>query len=203
MNMDGISLMMGKESSRLHPPRMQDLRMAISNRDCILVLKMAQDYAVDWIGLREDLIQSRNLSLMKLGYNQCSSKKRQHQFLHDVLSTGMTPLQMGSSVGFLDWITWMGTQGVNLNDPKGDRYVKVTLRLTVTPAEIVEKMSKDEIFMARARDRILTVLSAKTAQDVGSPIGKETLRREILARVSPLVAGGKLEDVLFSDFVVQ
>lgn len=92
---------------------------------------------------------------------------------------------------------------VNLNDPKGERYMKVTLRLTVTPAEIVEKISKDEIFMARARDRILTVLSAKTVQDVGSPIGKETLRREILARVSPLVAGGKLEDVLFSDFVVQ
>jgi flagellar FliL protein len=92
---------------------------------------------------------------------------------------------------------------VNLNDPSGERYIKVTLRLTVSPAELAEKADKDGLLMARVRDRILTLLTSKTVQEVGSPLGKESLRREIQARLNPLFEGGKVEDVLFSDFVVQ
>lgn len=92
---------------------------------------------------------------------------------------------------------------VNLADPSGDRYMKVTLRLTVTPEEMVKKVEEDPLVVAKMRDRILTVLTAKTSQEVGTSLGKESLRREIQARLNPLMEGGKVEDVLFSDLVVQ
>ena len=92
---------------------------------------------------------------------------------------------------------------VNLNDASGERYMKVTLRLTVAPAELAKKAEEDPLLMARLRDRILTLLTSKSAQDVNSPLGKESMRREIQARLNPLFEGGKVEDVLFSDLVVQ
>ena len=92
---------------------------------------------------------------------------------------------------------------VNLNDVSGERYMKVTLRLTVAPAELAKKAEEDPLLMARLRDRILTLLTSNSAQDVNSPLGKESIRREIQARLNPLFEGGKVEDVLFSDLVVQ
>ncbi len=92
---------------------------------------------------------------------------------------------------------------VNLNEPAGDRYMKVTIQIAIVPASLAEELDKDGLFMAKVRDRILTLLSSKTYKEVGSPVGKESLRREIQARLGPLFEGGRIQDILFSDFVVQ
>jgi len=97
----------------------------------------------------------------------------------------------------------MDTFLVNLNDPEGDRFMKLTLRLTISPESVAGEVTEDPLLLARLRDRILTVLTAKTFMELVSPLGKENLRQEIQAQLGPLLASGEVQDVLFSEFVVQ
>lgn len=92
---------------------------------------------------------------------------------------------------------------VNLNDRGSDRFVKLEVKLTMIPATMAEKISEDELMIARLRDRILTVVGGKTYDDLSNPMGKETLRRELKVRLADLVTEGEIQDVLFSEFVVQ
>jgi len=97
----------------------------------------------------------------------------------------------------------MDTFLVNLNDPAGDRFMKLTLRLTISPESTADKVETDPLLMARLRDRILTVLTAKSFMELVSPLGKENLRHEIQVELDPLIDSGNVQDVLFSEFVVQ
>ena len=97
----------------------------------------------------------------------------------------------------------MDTFLVNLNDPSGDRFMKLTLRLTISPESVAGEVSDDPLMLARLRDRILTVLTTKTFMELVSPLGKENLRLEIQSQLGPLLASGEVQDVLFSEFVVQ
>jgi flagellar FliL protein len=92
---------------------------------------------------------------------------------------------------------------VNINDPSGDRYVKVTLRLAVAPNELATKVGEDALLQARMRDRVLTLLTSKTVEELISPLGKEGFRREIQENLKPLIDKGEVQEVLFADFVVQ
>lgn len=92
---------------------------------------------------------------------------------------------------------------VNINDPDGERYAKVQLQLTVVPDSVVSDIAEDTLLMAQMRDRVLTLLSAKSFEELSSPIGKEGVRREIKARLDPLLPEGEIQEVLFQDFLVQ
>lgn len=100
-------------------------------------------------------------------------------------------------------IVSMETFMANINDPAGERYAKVTLRLTVSPAAVADVIGQDQVLQARMRDRVLTLLTSKSYQDLLSPLGKESFRRELKTHLGPLLEVGQIEDVLFSDFVVQ
>jgi flagellar FliL protein len=98
----------------------------------------------------------------------------------------------------------MDTFLVNLNDSSGERYMKLTLRLTVTPESAAEEIEANDLMVARLRDRVLTVLTSKTFEEVGDPMGKESLRQQIQAQLNLLLGDkGKVQEVLFSEFVVQ
>ena len=60
----------------------------------------------------------------------------------------------------------MDTFLVNLNDPTGERYMKLTLRLTISPEKIADEIKNQEILIAKMRDRVLTILMAKTFQEI-------------------------------------
>lgn len=92
---------------------------------------------------------------------------------------------------------------VNLSDREQDRYMKLTLRLTVSPEAEADRITDDELIQARMRDRVLTVLTAKSYSELTNPLGKESLRQEILGQISPLLEPARTQDVLFSEFVVQ
>lgn len=92
---------------------------------------------------------------------------------------------------------------VNLNDPEGERYMKVTMRLTVAPESVAGEILGDEVQLARIRDRVLTVLMSKTFAELADPLGKESLRFEIQGQVDALLEEGAVKDVFFSEFVVQ
>lgn len=91
----------------------------------------------------------------------------------------------------------------NLADSDGDRYIKCTMRLALDRYETAEKVKGSEISLTRIRDRILTLLSSKTYGQIASSEGKENLRKEIREQVDPLLDGGKVTDVYYSEFIVQ
>ena len=101
--------------------------------------------------------------------------------------------------GLVDMETFL----VNINDPEGERYAKLQLGLSVVPAKQAATISEDLLVQAKMRDRVLTLLTAQTFEELSTPLGKEALRREIKARLDPLIEEGEVQEVLFQDFVVQ
>jgi flagellar FliL protein len=103
------------------------------------------------------------------------------------------------TVGILEMETFL----TNINDSSGERYAKLQLKLAVAPEEMAAEVTEDALLMAKLRDQVLTLISSKTFEQLSDPQGKETLRTEIQERLSPLVEGGELKEVLFAEFVVQ
>jgi flagellar FliL protein len=91
----------------------------------------------------------------------------------------------------------------NINDPSGERYCKLTIKLAVTPEGEVGSIEKDTLLLARMRDQVLTVLSGKTFMELSDPQGKEVFREEVRTRLGELLKGSEIQQVLFSEFVVQ
>ena len=91
----------------------------------------------------------------------------------------------------------------NLAEPDVDRYVKCTVRLELDAKETAEKVKASELHLTRVRDRILTLLSGKRLADISSQTGKEGMKAEIQAQVDPLLDGGHIKEVYFTEFLVQ
>ncbi len=92
---------------------------------------------------------------------------------------------------------------VNISDEGGDRFAKLDLRLAIRPGSEVDSMKDDTLLQAKIRDRVLTLITSKSFQELVGPVGKEALRRELKAHLSPLLEEGEIDEVLFADFVVQ
>ena len=92
---------------------------------------------------------------------------------------------------------------VNLADPKGDRFMKATIRLTTDDPELEQKIQSDPVLKARIRDRVLSILSSKSFQDVNNPVGKESLRRELQRELNQILPDDSIKEVLFVEFIVQ
>lgn len=102
----------------------------------------------------------------------------------------------------------METFMVNIYDPEGDRHAKLKLDLAVVPAGVATTVAGDTLMQAKLRDRVLTLLTSKSFDELRSPVGKEGFRREVKARLNPLFEameeeGAQIDEVLFSEFVVQ
>ncbi len=91
----------------------------------------------------------------------------------------------------------------NINDPSGDRHARVQVKLAIVPEEALPEIQGDAVLMARIYDRVLTLLTTKTADQLNDPKGKEELRVEIRDQLNPMMTKGKVKEVLFSDFVVE
>lgn len=91
---------------------------------------------------------------------------------------------------------------VNLADGGGSRFLRLNVRL-VLPAEAAEHLSKNEVALARARSAILEVLSEQSSDRLVTAAGKADLKKAILERADGVFKPAKVDDVLFSDFVVQ
>jgi len=91
---------------------------------------------------------------------------------------------------------------LNLADPEGDRYVRVAVRIGLDSALAAERLSTEDLQLARVRDRILTSLSSKTAEEITSYDGKETLRAELKGAIAPLFTEARVVDVYFMEFLV-
>jgi len=90
---------------------------------------------------------------------------------------------------------------VNLADPGGRRYLKLTLDVEVKGPGAVGEMEKN---MSKIRDAILLLLSSKKNEDLNTMEGKISLRREIAERINQSLGGEpKVARVYFTEFVIQ
>ncbi len=91
----------------------------------------------------------------------------------------------------------------NINDPRGERAARLQAKLVITPAERVAEIEADAVLMARLRDQTLSLLATKTYEELSKPEGKEAFRGEMRVKLAALIGEGELQEILFSDFIVQ
>jgi len=89
---------------------------------------------------------------------------------------------------------------VNLMDPGAPRYLKITLHVESNQEKVSEEYDKR---LPQLRDAILTILSSKNYNDIMSSEGKTSLREEIKAKMNQLLVGLKVQNIYFTEFVVQ
>ena len=88
---------------------------------------------------------------------------------------------------------------VNLADPLGRRYLKLTLDVELTSEKDLESF---EMNKPKLRDTILLLLSSKTYEDLRPVEAKLELKKEIAQRMNQIM-GGKVLRVYFTEIVVQ
>jgi flagellar protein FliL len=94
----------------------------------------------------------------------------------------------------------METFVVNLADPGGKRYLRVTIALEIDDQDFVEEVKKN---VPKMRDKVLLILPSKKFKDIRTSSGKDSLRKEIIAQLNPLLNKCKITDLYFQEFVIQ
>ena len=89
---------------------------------------------------------------------------------------------------------------VNLADPLGKRYIKVTFEVEIIDPKVAEELVKQK---PKIRDSIITLLSSKTYADLAPPESKLELKNEIVSRLNQILGGPKVKRVFFTEMVIQ
>lgn len=89
---------------------------------------------------------------------------------------------------------------INILEEKETRYLKaaITLELDTLPTADEVKLRMPQI-----RDAILLLVGNKTFNEVRDLQGKLQLRAEMLDKINSLLQAGKVQQIYFTDFVVQ
>ena len=90
---------------------------------------------------------------------------------------------------------------VNLADKDQVRYVKASFQLGLE--DPANEAAKSPAALAAIRDAIISILTAKTSDQILTPEGKGILRQEICKRVNEVAPKAKVRSVFIVDFVVQ
>lgn len=94
----------------------------------------------------------------------------------------------------------LDTMIVNLADRGGKRYLRVTMALELSDPEA---MTTIESRLPQVRDAILMILPTKKYDDVSTTEGKIALRKEIMEKINSLMTKGQVNNLYFTEFVVQ
>ncbi|OKY74595.1 MAG: flagellar basal body protein FliL [Desulfobulbaceae bacterium DB1] len=89
---------------------------------------------------------------------------------------------------------------VNLADPKGNRYLKMTISMELESLEASERTQK---LAPKLRDIVIMMLTSLSFEEVMTPEGKLRIRDELLERFSRVTKPDKIKNIYFSEFVVQ
>jgi flagellar FliL protein len=94
----------------------------------------------------------------------------------------------------------LDTMIVNLADRGGKRYLRVTMALELSDPEA---MATIESRLPQVRDAILMILPTKKYDDVSTTEGKIALRKQIMETINSLMTRGQVNNLYFTEFVVQ
>jgi flagellar FliL protein len=84
-----------------------------------------------------------------------------------------------------------------------ERRARVQVALAVAPISRSAEVQADPLLVARLRDKILTMLAARTYEELTSPLGKEDFRKKVQLAAQQVIAEGDVQEALFVDFVIQ
>jgi len=130
-----------------------------------------------------------------------SAKAAVHETEAEGISDKAKPEDIGAVVS-------MDTFIVNLADPGGNRYLRVTMDLELAgkPGDkSAGKTAGDELAkrMPQIRDAVFMILFTKRYADISTTEGKTTLREEILNAANGLLASSQISRIYFKEFVIQ
>ncbi len=89
---------------------------------------------------------------------------------------------------------------VNLADPLGRRYLKMTLDVELVNKEAADKLNQNT---PKIRDAIILLLSSKSYSDLSTFESKLLLKKEIVERLNLILGGARVRNVYFTDMVIQ
>jgi flagellar FliL protein len=92
---------------------------------------------------------------------------------------------------------------VNLADPGGARFLRLSLSLLVEGEHSAKEFEEDPVARARVRSAILEQLAQLSAETLVTPAGKTTLKQSISEIAGHQAEHLKISDVVFSEFIVQ
>jgi flagellar FliL protein len=92
---------------------------------------------------------------------------------------------------------------VNLADPGGRRYLRVSLRLLVGGEEAAAELEDNKLLHSRVRSAILELLTTQTSAQLATPEGRAALKKAIAETAGHALEHTEVSDVLFAEFVVQ
>ena len=91
---------------------------------------------------------------------------------------------------------------LNLADPGGRRYLRITVGLVLPDADMAKKVSDDDLVVSKVRSTLIDTISGRMATDLSTPDGRAALKKAI-AEAASHVGHMEVRDVLFTDFIVQ
>jgi len=89
---------------------------------------------------------------------------------------------------------------VNVSGEAYPRYVKLSLAFEMNSPEAKEELVER---IAQIRDLTILMLSTKRLSDIEDFEGKALLKDDLRERINAVLEDGKVESVLFTEFVVQ
>ncbi len=94
----------------------------------------------------------------------------------------------------------LDTFTVNLLSENGRRYLKVQMNLELGGEELGLELDSRK---AVIRDIIIRLLSSKSLEEISTSKGKEKLKDQIVDQLNMRLSDGKINNVYFTEFVVQ
>ena len=88
---------------------------------------------------------------------------------------------------------------VNIADTRGNRFVRAGVYFEAEPP-VLEELEANR---ARMVDTLGQVLSTKTLDDLTSPNIRGNLRQELLGIINPTLKEGRVDNIYFTDLLVQ
>ena len=93
---------------------------------------------------------------------------------------------------------------VNLADPEGDRFLRVGIDLGLEREQDERSHpAQAAMSLARARDTILSVLTACDAENLVSPAGKANLKEQLTKALRERAPELGVREIYFTEFLVQ
>src|SRR5262245_304863 len=93
---------------------------------------------------------------------------------------------------------------VNLADPGGRRFLRISLRLLVKSEEDAKELEEQALVLLKARSAVLELLATQKSEELQTPEGKTELKKQIAEKATAAFGGhSEVTDVLFAEFVVQ
>jgi len=113
--------------------------------------------------------------------------------------SGDAPPAPSEVKGYKDLVT-LPTFVVNLADPLGRRYLKLSMDVEVSDEKAAAELKSSE---SKIRDAVILLLSSKSFQELSTIESKILLKKQIVERLNQVLGGPKVLRVFFTEMVVQ